>query len=95
MNANEFMGYFIGGVVTLIGVVSAIVTPMLKLNASIVALNTTMQEVRKNDKVRDERIAKHGEEIDELKFKVNDNAHELANHETRIRSLEYQKNGEQ
>lgn len=88
MNANVFMGYFVSGVVTLIGVVTAIVTPMLKLNASIVALNTTMQEVRKNDKVRDERISIHGKEIDELKFKVNDNAHELANHETRIKGLE-------
>lgn len=89
MSANEFMGMFIAAVIALIGLVTAIVTPMLKLNASIVSLNTTMQEVRKNDAKRDAAIQSNKEEINDLKFNVREHEHELANHETRIKSLEH------
>lgn len=77
MPQTEFTGMLLVGLALLIG----IITPVLKLNASIVKLTTTIDCMLKNDETRDERLKKHGEQIDE-------NRHELVNHEGRIKSLE-------
>lgn len=88
MDTNEFMGMLIFAVVALIGLVTAIVSPILKLNSSIVELTASMKEVRKNDVKRDTAIQANKEEISDLKFNIREHEHELANHETRIQSLE-------
>lgn len=78
----------IGAVVLALGAVIAVVTPMLKLNSSIVELTVEMRNMRERDEYRDKRIDKHGKEIDALHDKVNEQAHELSSHETRIKSNE-------
>lgn len=81
MDSNQFMGALVVALISLIGLIVAIVTPIVKLNSNIVKLNSNIEHMRENDKVRDHRITKHGEEIQEVQ-------HELANHEGRIKSLE-------
>lgn len=58
------------------------------LEICITRLNEQLKKMSENDSVRDKRIEKHGNEIDELKTKTVENEHVLANHETRIKSLE-------
>lgn len=78
----------IGAVVLALVSIIAVITPMLKLNSSIVELTVEMRNIRERDEYRDKRIDKHGKEIDELHNKVNGQAHELTNHEIRIKSNE-------
>lgn len=71
----------LGFVVSLI----AIVTPIVKLNANIVRLTTVVEQLEKlvkdkTDKL-DERVTKHGQEIDQLNIDV-------AEHELRLQALE-------
>lgn len=69
---------------------------MQTLNENIIKLNVNFENMLENDKVRDLRISTHGKEIDKIIERQRDNEHELANHETRILSLENwrQKKGE-
>lgn len=71
----------LGFVVSLI----AIVTPIVKLNANIVRLTTVVEQLEKlvkdkTDKL-DERVTKHGQEIDQLNI-------DIAEHEVRLKALE-------
>lgn len=63
-------------------------TPINELNISITELTSEIRAMRKSDEVRDKRLDKHGEEIDDLKEKIADNGRELSNHETRIKCIE-------
>lgn len=63
----------------------AVLVPLFKLNGNIVRLTTVVEQLEelikeKTDKL-DERITKHGKEIDELAIKSTD-------HEARIKALE-------
>lgn len=62
--------------------------PIEDLNESIVRLNTNFENMLANDKIRDDRITKHGEEIDEIIEKQRDNEKQLDRHELRIGNLE-------
>lgn len=69
---------FLGGLVVL-------VAPILRLNSTITKLTTIVEQLKevvkdKTDKL-DERVTKHGQEIDDIKIKQ-------AEHETRLKSLE-------
>ena len=77
MGQTEFLGMFVIACGSLI----AIITPIVKLNSSIVKLNTTLDHIIKEDKTRDERISNHGKEIDNLNRTVD-------RHEVRINTLE-------
>ena len=66
MGQTEFIGMFIIACGSLV----AVVTPIIKLNSSIVKLNTTLDCILKDDKNRDERITNHGKEIDNLNRKI-------------------------
>lgn len=77
MGQTEFIGMFIIACGSLI----AVVTPIIKLNSSIVKLNTTLDCILKDDQTRDERISNHGKEIDDLNRTVD-------RHEVRISTLE-------
>ena len=70
------------------GAFISLITPMLKLNTSIVNLTSAIDHMKELDEVRDRRITKHGEEIEHNKDVIFDMKHELSNHETRIKSLE-------
>lgn len=62
--------------------------PIEDLNVNIVRLNTNFENMLANDKIRDDRITKHGEEIDEINEKQRDNEKQLLKHELRIGNLE-------
>lgn len=73
-----------GFIATLIAVIS----PVLKLNASIVKLNVKLDHMIENDAVRDRRITKHGEEIESMIERQRSNEKILANHDYRISNIE-------
>ena len=55
--------------------------PMHDLNINLTRLNANFENMLRQDEIRDERIKKHGNEIDKIEHEVND-------HETRISILE-------
>ncbi len=83
MNWEILVG-LIGFIVSMI----AIVTPIIKLNVNISRLNTTIemfqQETEEKHDTLNNRVTKHGEQIDELEKTS-------ANHEYRIRTIEDKK----
>lgn len=62
--------------------------PLEELNINIAKLNTNFEHIIENDKVRDRRINKHGEEIDELVDVQRENEKKLDNHEMRLGRIE-------
>lgn len=62
--------------------------PIEDLNVNIVRLNTNFEHMLESDKIRDNRINKHGEEIDEIIEKQRENEKQLAKHDWRIGNLE-------
>ena len=84
MATNETVGIIISAAI----VVGSFATLMIKaikpindLNISIVKLTAKIDDLFANDKIQDERIKRHGKEIDELKM-------ESARHEVRLNNLE-------
>ena len=74
----------IGGLGVIVSLI-AIMAPIIKLNANIVRLTTVVEQLEKivkdkTDKL-DERVTKHGQEIDQLNIDV-------AEHELRLKALE-------
>ena len=65
--ADQTIVLGLGFAVTLI----ALITPIIKLNATITELNVTLKnfqaQTEKNHKDLSERVKQHGKEIDELK----------------------------
>ena len=82
--ANAVYTIVLGG-----GALIALITPILKLNTSIVNLTSAIEHMKELDEVRDRRITKHGQEIEHNKDIISDMKHELSNHEARIKSLEH------
>lgn len=62
--------------------------PIEDLNANIVRLNANFENMIESDKIRDTRIGKHGQEIDEIIEKQRENEKQLVKHEYRIGTLE-------
>lgn len=66
----------------------AVITPIIKLNANLVRLNANFENMMKTDEIRDRRIEKHGNEIDEI-IKMQISANKIIDsHERRISKLE-------
>lgn len=62
--------------------------PIEELNESIVRLNANFENMMENDRARDARISKHGDEIDNLVEKQRENEKTLIRHDLRIGNLE-------
>ena len=84
MITNEMVGIIISAAIA----VGSFATLMIKaikpindLNISIVRLTAAIEDLLANDKKQDERIKKHGEEIDRL-------ALQSERHEVRLNNLE-------
>lgn len=80
--------------VTLIGLVTAILTPLLKLNTSITKLNTTIKNL---DELVVETRNKIDNHIREGNEKFQDYEHRLTEHTVKIKNLErevFNKKGE-
>lgn len=86
MNDTNIM-LIIGFVASMI----AIITPIIKLNANITTLNTTLkifqENVEREHATLDKRISKHGDQIDELEKTT-------AGHEVRISAVERTQKGD-
>ncbi len=81
MGTNEFMGMLIAGIAAIIALLSAIVVPIVKLNATLTRQNTLLDCMLKNDALRDTRINNHGKQLDEHERRITE-------HEIRIQHLE-------
>lgn len=81
MADKEFLGMLVFGLCTLIGLISAVVVPLIKLNVTLTKLQSTIDTMAKKEEVYEYRINRHGEEIDR-------NTKTLINHEARIEHLE-------
>lgn len=81
MTDTEFLGMLVIALCALLGLIGAVVTPLLKLNGTIEKLNGTLTNVLKENVTRDNRISEHGKQIDEHETK-------LIEHAVRIKHLE-------
>lgn len=54
--------------------------PLEDLNISITKLNTHFEHMLENDETRDQRLKKHGEEIDKIRERQRDNERTLDRH---------------
>lgn len=90
VNSSEAIAIIIiGG-----GAIISFVTPILKLNTSIVTLTNTIESFKERFSHQQKTLDKHNNEIDVLKFDTLENKHILANHETRLKSLEHKSNNQ-
>lgn len=69
------------GALGLIGLLAGVVKPLMNLNQNITTLTMSVNQLREILAELKERVAVHGEEIDELRLG-------LADHESRIKALE-------
>lgn len=62
--------------------------PINDLNLTITKLNVHFEHMLENDEVRDKRITKHGQEIEDIQERQRGNEMKLQDHEYRIKKLE-------
>lgn len=62
--------------------------PIEDLNKTIIELNTNIKNMIEQNKIRDDRITRHGRQIDKLENAVQDNSKRLDIHDTRLTHLE-------
>ena len=73
MNDLQFLGYLVSAIITLGGFIAVImkfVQPINDLRVVIQKLNDAIDALRNDNSQQNERIKKHGEEIDHLKERV-------------------------
>lgn len=73
MNEALIIGYLVFAVITLgafVAVIMKFVQPINELRIVVQKLLDRLESTEKNDAVRDERIKKHGEEINKLNGRV-------------------------
>ena len=73
MDANQFLGYLISGIITLGGFVAIVykfTQPINDLKVVIQELKDTLKAMKDSDKRRDEAIEAHGRDITDLRDKV-------------------------
>lgn len=92
MEYYTILGVVVACLVSIIGVYISVKKrikdeqkPLNDLNLNITRLTLAIENMQKNDDIRDKRIEKHGAEIDDLKQKT-------ATHDTRITKLEEWRN---
>lgn len=81
MNSNEFMGMLIIAIIALIGLGTAIITPILKLNKNITELNVNIKNLNARAEEDRKTISKLDDKIDNVQSTVKD-------HDVRIVFLE-------
>ena len=81
MNEAQFMGLLIGCIGTLLGIGTAIVAivikPVINLNKSITKLNDSIDRLNDANDTLEQRVTKHGKEIDGLHDQVIHHDHEI------------------
>lgn len=86
------MGLLIVAIGTLLGIASVIaaliIKPLINLNSNITKLNTSVNGLNNSVNTINTRLAKHGEEIDELQRESLQHDAELKIHDEKIKTLE-------
>lgn len=86
------MGLLIAAIATLLGIASTIavliIKPLINLNNNITKLNASVNGLNDSVNTINTRLAKHGEEIDELQKESLQHDVELKIHDEKIRTLE-------
>lgn len=75
MDATQFLGYLVPALVTLGGFIAIIMKFTQPINELRVVIQKLLDRIEYIDKENDQinhRVTKHGEEIDQLKTKVNE-----------------------
>lgn len=85
MNNNEFMGLLVVSLISLIGLVVAIITPVLKLNTNITRLNTILETLRNENKRHDEKIQILFDRISEISHRQTEDEKELVAIKTKLK----------
>ncbi|CAI3258535.1 hypothetical protein CIRMBP1271_00380 [Enterococcus cecorum] len=62
--------------------------PIEELNKTIIELNINFKNMIEQNKIRDDRITRHGHQIDKLEDAVKDNSKRLDIQDTRLTNLE-------
>ena len=95
MDAYTITGAVVVVLVSLVGFyfsvkknIASELKPMEDLNINIVKLNANFEHMLESDDVRDKRINKHGEEIDEIREQQMRNEKVLDRHEMRLDNIE-------
>ena len=73
MGEMEFLGYFVGAAITLVGFIAVIIKftqPINDLRVVIQKLNDKIDTLTSDNKSHEERITQHGKEIDKLDNRV-------------------------
>ena len=73
MEDMQFVGYLVSAIITLGGFIAVImkfIQPINDLRIVIQKLNDNIDALKNDNKSHDERITKHGEEIDKLDNRV-------------------------
>lgn len=76
----EFLGMLVMALCALIGLFSAVIVPLIKLNVTLAKLNSALDSVLESDKIRDRRINAHSEQLDQ-------HEKQIAEHEVRLKHL--------
>lgn len=92
MEDTQFMGLLIGGLATILSIVSILVAiiikPIINLNKTITKLNSSIDILNGTADSLNTRVSKHGEEIDNLNLHQISQDKDIENHEKRITKLE-------
>ena len=88
MNEQEFIGWLVIGGGAVIALIVTVTKPLLNVHRQLVELNANQKQIIEQNKIRDDRITLHGKEIETNQRDLIEVKHELANHETRLQSLE-------
>lgn len=81
MSEAQFMGLLIGCIATLLAIASVIVAiivkPIINLNKSIQKLNDSIDALNGANATLNERVTKHGKEIDETRLTLVEHKKEI------------------
>ena len=74
MNEMQFLGYIVTAIITLgafVAVVQKLTQPINDLKVVIQELRACISEIKNDNATQNRRIDKHGEEIDDLRSRIN------------------------
>ena len=83
MDNIQFIGYLVSAIITLGGFVAVImkfIQPINELRVTIQKLNDTIDSIQRDNYTQNERINKHGQQIDNLNDRVGKIEVKIDNH---------------
>lgn len=81
MTDSQFLGMLVTGLAALVGLMTAVLVPVVRLSNSITKLNEMLKNIQELGDIRDRRINAHAHQLD-------DHEKTIAEHEVRLQHLE-------